>query len=147
MLVLIFGGLLGAALPASPLWYLIPPLFIVFLAVMAAGRRVGDRGFLVLATGELLVAAAGTGLPWIVLPLQCLLVGVVLAELRLFTCPGDILRFGVFTLGAGACLALLLLTRNVLLSGCITVGLFFCIYVGLTVTEHEHRRVLAGSHP
>jgi hypothetical protein len=146
-LVLLFGVLVAAALPVSPLWYLIPPLFAAFLAVLAAGRRAGDPGFLALCTGELLVATAGAGVPGIVLPLQCLLVGIVLAELHLLGGTGDLSWFGAYTLAACACLALVLFLHNILVSGLIAVGIFACIYLGLTVGEHEQRRVLSGGLP
>ncbi|MGA2933744.1 MAG: hypothetical protein ABSD81_01145 [Methanomicrobiales archaeon] len=144
LLVLLFGGLLGAALPVSPLWYLIPPLFIAFLAVMVAGRRVGDPEFLVLCIGELLVVVSGTGLSLSILPLQCLLIGVILAELHLLAGRKDVAWFGVYTLGASASLALILGIRNVLVSGIITGVFLLCIFFGLTVREHEQQRVLAG---
>lgn len=144
LLVLLFGGLLGAALPFSPLWYLTPPLFIAFLAMMVAGRRVRDHEFLVLCTGELLVVVSGAGLLWSVLPIQCLLTGVILAEAQLLPGGKDVAWFGVYTLGASASLALILGVRNVLISGIIAGGFLLCIFLGLKVREHEQQRVLAG---
>ena len=145
--VLLFGSILAAALPASPLWFLVPPLFIAFLAVLVFGRRVGEHEFLVLCIGELLVAVAGIGLPWSALPLQCLLVGVILAELDLLVSPRDLLLFGVFTLAACAALALLFFTRNLLVAGLVAAGLFLSLFLGLTVREHEQQRALSGGAP
>ena len=146
-LALLFGVLLGAALPASPLWFAIPPLFVAFIALLAAGERIRDREFLVLCTGELLVAAAGTGLPWSVLPLQCVLVAVILAELGLFSTVRDLLWFGAYSLLACGALALVLLTGNVLLAGLIAAVIFGSIYLGFRVGEHEQERILAGGSP
>ena len=146
-LALLFGVLLGAALPATPLWFAIPPLFVAFIALAAAGERVRDHGFLVLCTGELLVAAAGTGLPWSVLPLQCVLVAVILAELGLFSTVQDLLWFAAYALTACGAFALVLLTGNVLLSGLIALVFFGCMYLGIRVGEHEQERVLAGVSP
>lgn len=145
LLTLLFGGLLGAALPASPLWFAIPPLLVAFLAVMVAGRS--DRGFLLLCTGELLVAASGAGIPWSILPLQCLLVAVILAEPGLFTTGGDLLWFGVYSLAACGALGLVILARNILLSTVIAVVLFSCVYLGLALGEHEQQRALSGGSP
>jgi hypothetical protein len=145
--VLFFGGLLGAALPVSPLWYLMPPLFIAFLAVLVAGRKAEGHEFLVLCIGELLVAAAGTGFFWSVLPLQCLLLGVMFSEQHLLATARDLLWYGVFTVGACASLALVLVTRNVLASGFIAVGLFLAVHLALAVGEHEQRKVLSGGAP
>jgi hypothetical protein len=147
VLVLLFGGLLGAALPVSPIWYLIPLLIVAFLAMMAAGKKVREREFLVLSLGELLVAAAGTGVPWSVLPLQVLLAGIFLAELQLLPSRSDAAWFGVFILGAAASFALILGTRNILLSCVVAGGVLLCILLGLKVREHEQLRVLAGGSP
>jgi hypothetical protein len=145
--VLLFGGILGAVLPASPLWFLVPPLFIAFLAVLVFGRRRGDHEFPALCIGELLVALAGAGLPWSALPIQCLLVGVILAELGLLGSLRDLLQFGAYAGLACASLALVLLPRNLLVSGLVAAGLFLVLYLGLAVGEHEERRALSGGAP
>jgi hypothetical protein len=59
----------------------------------------------------------------------------------------DLLWFGAYSLAACGAFALVLLTRHVLLSGLVAAVVFGCIYLGLTVGEHEQQRVLAGGSP